>query len=357
MAGCINVSTVAQLPKENMTSAKILYLARYRVPHAIMSLQPEFTQYLKGVDRTCIASPVPKEELWPIFEKYGIDTSTFDYAPDSEIYRLYPQVNNWVFSDDYRGYWLRQQALKLAFLDYLDYDLMVMNDPDCILIRDYWPMKDGVLNYMVLENERHSWGYYQTIKNAMGFDRLTPHCFISEYVPVLKQDITDLRLFLEKQHGTHWLDALIDACPGEPTVPPWGKGEMIRWLSEYEIIGNWTMSRRSITTEPQRRYMYDDMSKIGGFDPDYHTAVCDAVPELHRSVQFDWDRKEIVDFQRWMDMIKETLARRTGEVKTYIDEPICPGQAGKDWLLRPASADDHLTEKYGNSYNAYKKRT
>ena len=46
-----------------MTSAKILYLARYRVPHAIMSLQPEFTKHLIGIDRTCIASPVPQEEL------------------------------------------------------------------------------------------------------------------------------------------------------------------------------------------------------------------------------------------------------------------------------------------------------
>ena len=88
-----------------MTSAKILYLARYRVPHAIMSLQPEFTKHLIGVDRTCIASPVPKEELWPIFEKYNIDTTNFDYAPDSEIYRLYPEVNNWVFEGDYRTYW------------------------------------------------------------------------------------------------------------------------------------------------------------------------------------------------------------------------------------------------------------
>ena len=71
-----------------MTSAKILYLARYRVPHAIMSLQPEFTRHLIGVDRTCIASPVPKDELWEVFEKHGIDTAKFDYAPDSEIYRI-----------------------------------------------------------------------------------------------------------------------------------------------------------------------------------------------------------------------------------------------------------------------------
>lgn len=291
-----------------MTSAKILYLARYRVPHAIMAMQ--FGDYLKGVDRTCIASPVPKEELWPVFEKYNIDTSKLDYAPDSEIYRIYPEVNHWVFDGDYRTYWLRQQAIKLAFLDYLEYDLMVMHDCDCILIQDYEPLKDGKLNYMVLENERHSWGYYETIKNALGFERKTPHCFISEYVPVLKEDMTALVDFLEHTHKKKWLDAIIDNCPPEPTVPPWGNGELIRWFSEYEFIGNWVMSRREITTEPQRRYHYDDMEKIGDFDPNYHTAVCDAVPDLSRSVQFDWDKKEVVNYNYYMDKIHERLAQK-----------------------------------------------
>jgi len=291
-----------------MTSAKILYLARYRVPHAIMSLQ--FAHNLIGVDRTCIASPVPKDELWPLFEKYNIDTSKFDYAPDSEIYRLYPEINNWVFDGDYRTYWLRQQAIKFAFIDYLDYDLMIMHDPDCILINQYEPMKDGKLNFMVLENQRHSWGYYESIKNALGFERKTEHCFISEYVPVLKQDFNDLVKFLEETHKKKWLDAMIDSCPGQPTVLPWGNGELIRWFSEYEFIGNWTMSRREITMEPQRRYEYNDMEKIGDFDPAVHTAVCDAVPDLSRSVSMDWDKGEVINYQYYMDKIYEKLSQR-----------------------------------------------
>jgi hypothetical protein len=340
-----------------MTSAKIVYLARYRVPHAVMALQPEFSQHLIGVDRTCIASPVPKEELWPIFEKYNIDTSKFDYAPDSEIYARYPEVNNWVLPGDYRGWWLRQQAIKLAFLDYLDYDLMVMNDPDCILIQDYQPWIDGKLNYMVLENERHSWGYYETIKNAFGFERLTPHCFISEYVPVLKEDITAMRVFLEKKHQCNWLDALISNCPGVPTVPPWGNGDLILWLSEYELIGNWAMSRREILTQPQRRYMYDDMNKIGGFDPDYHTAICDAVPDLSRSVSLDWERREIVNFDRWMDLIRHKLGTATGQLKTEIVEEVCPGQPNLEWLSRSAEDDRHLSINYGNNHAAAQRNT
>jgi hypothetical protein len=288
-----------------MTSAKILYLAKYRVPHAIMSLQPEFTKHLIGVDRTCVASPVPKDELWSIFDRYHIDTSHFDYAPDSEIYRLYPEVNNWVFDDDPRTHWLRQQAIKFAFLDYLDYDLMIMHDCDCLLIRDYEPYKNGQLNFMVLKNEQHSWGYYETIKNALGFDRMTPHCFISEFVPVLKQDFNDLVVFLKQQHKKKWLDAIIDNCPLEP----WDNGKMIRWFSEYEFIGNWTMSRRPITMEFQHRYHYDNMEDIGNFDPAYHTAVCDAVPDLARSLQFDWDRGEVVNFEYYMDKIRARLSR------------------------------------------------
>jgi hypothetical protein len=113
--------------------------------------------------------------------------------------------------------------------------------------------------------------------------------------------------FLETTHKKKWLDAMIDSCPPQPTVPPWGNGELIRWFSEYEFIGNWAMSRQPITMEFQRRYHYDDMEKIGGFDPAHHTAVCDAVPDLSRSLQFDWNRKEVVQLDYYMDKIRERL--------------------------------------------------
>jgi hypothetical protein len=224
------------------------------------------------------------------------------------------------------------------------------------MIQDYQPMIDGKLNFMVLENERHSWGYYETIRNAFGFNRLTPHCFISEYVPVLKEDITAMKTFLEEKHKCNWLDALIENCPGEATVPPWGNGELIRWLSEYELIGNWAMSRREIHTQPQRRYMYDDMTKIGGFDPDYHTAICDAVPNLSLSVQFDWEKKEVSDFDRWMDLIRQQLATATGNIKMELPEDICPGQPNLQWLRRTEADDQYLSDNYGNTYMAAQKK-
>jgi len=68
------------------------------------------------------------------------------------------------------------------------------------------------------------------------------------------------------------------------------------------------MSRQPITMEFQRRYHYDDMEKINGFDPAQHTAVCDAVPDLSRSLQFDWDRREVVQLDYYMDKIRERLS-------------------------------------------------
>ena len=116
------------------------------------------------------------------------------------------------------------------------------------------------------------------------------------------------------------------------------------------------MSRREINMQPQRRYMYDDMTKIGGFDPDYHTAVCDAVPDLSLSVKFDWDTKEVVEFDRWMDLIRQKISTATGMSKTQLAEELCPGQPNLQWLSRSAENDQYLTRLHGNNYLAYQRK-
>ena len=116
------------------------------------------------------------------------------------------------------------------------------------------------------------------------------------------------------------------------------------------------MSRREINMQPQRRYMYDAMPKIGGFDPDYHTAVCDAVPDLSLSVKFDWDTKEVVEFDRWMDLIRQKMSTATGIAKTQLADDQCPGQPNLGWLRRSAEGDQHLTQLHGNNYLAYQRK-
>jgi hypothetical protein len=287
-----------------MTTARVLFLARYRVPHACMSLQ--FDRFLEGIDHTVISTPMPAQELEPVFAKYNIDSSNFEYVYDQDIFSLYPEINHWVFENDYRGWWLRQQAIKLSVIDHLNYDVMLMQDPDTFLIEPYRCWNGERLNYMVLENTTHG-SYNGMIESIFGFPRQTPHCFITEFVPVLKDNHTLMREYLEQQHGINWLDAMIEHTTQMATIPPWGTGEIIRWFSEYEVVGNWAAHQAPIDYTFQRRYEYDTMQKLSNLSRDYN-AVADAIPDLGQSLQFDWEQQEVIDFDRWLDLINEKIS-------------------------------------------------
>ncbi len=287
-----------------MKCTRVLFLARYRVPHACLSLQ--FDHYLEGIDKTVISTPMTPDELEPIFSKYNIDTSNFEYVLDQEIFPRYPQINNWVFDDDYRGWWLRQQAIKLSVLDYLEHDVMLIQDPDTFLIEPYCPWDGERLNYMVLENTTHG-SYHGMIESIFGFPRQTEHCFITEFVPVLKSNHTAMREYLQNRHGCNWLDAMIENTTKMPTIPPWGNGEIIRWFSEYEAIGNWAMHCAPVDFTFQRRFEYDQMEKLSNISCEYN-AVADAIPDLSQSLQFDWNCREVVDFDYWFNLIKAKVS-------------------------------------------------
>jgi len=286
-----------------MMVARIVFLARYRVAHACLTMQ--FDHYLEGIDHTVIATPVSKQELWPVFERHGIDTSNFYYVNDQEIFDRYPEVNNWVFEGDYRGWWLRQQAIKLAYLDYLNYDVALMHDPDTFMVEPYQCWNGHQLNMLVLPNTTHS-SYDRVLPGVLGMVRQTDHCFVTELVAVAKQDWLTLKGTLEHRHQRHFLDAIIDHVPGIPTVPPWGTGNLIKWFSEYEFLGNWALQCRTVQFQEQRRFEYDSLDKIGNFTPDYN-CFADAVPDLSLSLQMDWHTGKVVNFDHYLNCVKKYL--------------------------------------------------
>lgn len=294
--------SVSTLVEDNMSVARVLFLAKYRVPHACFALQ--FDHYLKGIDYTIVATPMTKEELEPVWPRYNIDSSKFFYVNDSVIYQHYPEVNNWVFKGDYRGWWLRQQAIKLAYLDYLDADIMLMHDPDTFMIEPYCCYQDSKLNLLSLLNTTQG-SYEGVFESITGLPRQSPHCFVTELCAVRKADIVALRQLLKSRWpNKKWLDAIIDSVPGMPTVPPWGNGNIIKWFSEYELLGNWAVHCNSVTYQPQRRFEYDSLSKIGDFTAE-HNAVCDAVPDLSLSMQMDWDTLTISNFDQYLQIVHE----------------------------------------------------
>jgi len=287
-----------------MSTVRVLFLARYRVPHALFSLQ--WDHYLEGIDHTIVATPLSRDELWPMFDRYRIDTTGWQVLSDDLVYRDYPEVNNWVFADDFRTYWLRQQAIKMAFLDIIQEDVMLMHDPDTFMIEPYRCVQDGVLNFMALENTTQ--GSYDGMFEAItGYPRQTTHCFVTELVPVKNTHLQSLKQHLTQRHGGLWLDALIDNCTSLPTIPPWGNGNLIKWFSEYEFLGNWALTQEPANFQFQRRFEYDSLDKLQSLDTNHYNAVCDAVPDLSRSMQYDYETGTVVDFEQYREWVDAAI--------------------------------------------------
>lgn len=287
-----------------MAVTRVLFLAKYRVPHAAFAMQ--FDHFLEGVDRTIIATPMSREELEPVWRKYNIDSSRFEYVNDSVIYELYPEVNDWIFKDDYRGWWLRQQAIKLAYLDYLDAEVILMHDADTFAIKPYCCYKNNKLNLLSIVNTTQD-SYTGVFESITGIPHPSPHCFITELCAVRKVDFVALKQHIcQRWPDKKWLSAIIDAVPGMPTVPPWGTGNIIKWFSEYELLGNWAVTQGNVTYQEQQRYEYSQLGNIANFGAE-HTAVCDAIPDLSLSMQIDWDTLEIPGFDQYLESVKKCL--------------------------------------------------
>jgi hypothetical protein len=130
---------------------------------------------------------------------------------------------------------------------------------------------------------------------------------VTELCAVRKTDFVALRQHIQHRWpDKKWLDAIIDAVPGMPTVPPWGSGNIIKWFSEYELLGNWAVTQGNLTLQPQRRYEYSTLANIAGFDSSYN-AVCDAVPDLSLSMQIDWDTLDIANFGHYKNVVMSKL--------------------------------------------------
>lgn len=286
-----------------MKIARALFIAGYRIPHACLTLQ--FDQYIERIDQTYIFTNVDTEYLNSVFQKYNINTTNFIYVHDREMDARWPAMRNWIYEDDYRGTWLYQQALKLASVEYCDADVILIQDPDTFCIKPYRCLSDNnVPTLFILPNETHSPGYYRVL-DSLGIQRQTSHSFVSEFMPVFKEDWLMAREQLQILNNCDPFDAILNAIPFEPLIDdPTHRG--VKWFSEYEFIGNWIMTQREVTMSEQKRFQYKTLEELDKLSLDYN-CVCDAVPNLNNSIQFDWATKTVIDFEPIFDKVKKFL--------------------------------------------------
>ena len=270
-------------------TARAVFVGGYRMGHAIMSFQ--FDHFLEGIDKTYIISNISEHHYRATLEKYVDDPGRFVYVNDQELIDAYPEILHWDQPGDYRGTWLRQQALKIACLDYFDEESFLIQDPDTFAIRPYKCFDGKTPNFFVLPNTTHSPGYYSVIEDSLGIKRQTTDCFITEFLPFLKEDWVAMRQQIEQKHNKHFLDAIIDSCQREAETN-------LIWFSEYELLGNYALTRRNIDTTVQHRCEIrniGDLSKLNSVD---YNCYVDACPNLDDSILFEFVSNTVINFDK-----------------------------------------------------------
>ena len=277
-----------------MRIVRALFIGTYRISHACLSLR--FDHYLENISQTYVFTNAQVDILDNVLKSYHIDTSSFTYITDATMDAMYPTLRNWWLPNDYRGSWLYQQALKMASLDFIDADCILIQDPDTFSIVPYNCFENDKIKYFILPNETHSHGYYQAL-NSLGIERQTPHCFVTEFTPMLKEDWLSMKQTLIERNNCDPFDAMINAVPYDNGV---------KWFSEYEFMGNWTMHKREIAMMEQKRFQYKTLDELDNLTRDYN-CVCDAIPNLNDSLVFDWRTHSVVDYDRIFAKVSKFL--------------------------------------------------
>jgi hypothetical protein len=279
-------------------TTRIIFCAPYRIPVACVSLR--FDHNLVGLSKSIIVSPVETHDLFRYLSKYGIDTNRFEHIHDQELVARYPEIEHWVFENDPRNNWLKQQALKLAALDYIEFESALIQDPDTWLTVPYHSVNNGNLTMLALKNTTEG-SYDPVLPSVLDIDRQTEHCFVTEFMPVLKADWLSLKHTLETRHSQDYLTAIIDHIPGIETID--GTQEL-KWFSEYEFLGNWTMTQRAVDFMFQTRFHFDNINDLTNLDTTAYNSVCDQSSGQSPALGFDnWNTGNIPNYDRCIEIL------------------------------------------------------
>ena len=203
------------------------------------------------IDKTYIVSPFSSRHIEPIFKKFGIN-QPIEFVSDSDLINSY---NLHAWSQDT---WYLQQALKLSLLDSLPDDKFLIQDCDVFAIRHYEYFRNNVPNFRVEDvwNDHHKI-YEEYIYKLTGIKRPLPLSFVTEFMPLRKDDW----IFCKKQILDH------TGLPWYEAVPKLETFNELKWFSEYELLGFLVTSRDSDYT-----YEFDLHPIIDSWDNFYNAS-------------------------------------------------------------------------------------
>jgi hypothetical protein len=253
-----------------MYVTRLMLVGEQRLGNAILTLH--FDHYITPApDKTIILTCLPVDRVQTALDKYLPDRHDIEIIADTVLESQYPDIVAWQDPKNERGTWLKQQALKLSAIDCFDSDVFLIHDPDTFCIKPYQYITNGTVNLFAIPNKSQYMGYYEVIKNALAIERRTTACFVSEIMPVFKTDWLGCKTRIEDTTQQPWLLGLLDNVPYEL----FGATKQVKWFSEYELLGNWSMYSRAINFTEQKRFQFNHaVDELHGVNDNYN-CVCD----------------------------------------------------------------------------------
>lgn len=174
-----------------------------------------------SIDKTIIVAPFGGSHIKEVFDEFDINLN-IEFVKDQDLIES-ANLENWV-SDT----WYLQQGLKLALLDQLPGEQFLIQDSDVFALKPYNFFISGIPNLRVEDvwNDHHQI-YEFFINKLTGFSRPSNYSFVTEFMPVLKQDWEYCKQVILDHTSLPWNQA----------VPNINKFDESKWFSEYELLG------------------------------------------------------------------------------------------------------------------------
>jgi hypothetical protein len=239
-----------------MRIARALFVGSYRLANACISLK--FDNHLLGIQQTYVFSNFKTEYIKSVFQNHEIDISNFIFVNDAELVKQNKKILNWRWHPDLgsRRTHLMQQGYKFTALDYIDADIILIQDADIFCIQDYQCWTDQLNIFGIYPGDaivKDRPGFYKHLEILMGIPRQTEFSFINDIMPVQKKDWISMKEAIETKFSDNWLSAIYNSIPISD-----GSQE----LCEYEILANWSLVNNKVSIIKQKRFEIQNLQQF-----------------------------------------------------------------------------------------------
>jgi hypothetical protein len=229
---------------------RLFFIGEGRIDDAIQTLKHD--RMISDIKKTIIYyGPQDTDTDWIILKlkEKGIDTKTFSVYNDAVLRNK--QETDIVQNFYKHGGWVAQQIIKLLALDSCEDENILIQDCDTYLLKPHNFFYNDVPVPMVIEKQTQHPDYYLYIEKILNIKRQTEDSFVTEFMPIRKNEWISLVKNIEKIHSKQWLKAIYDILQSAKSGP-------ITMFSEYEFLGNWQLyCNPTMKTKSQIRFHSD----------------------------------------------------------------------------------------------------